>query len=52
VIDLRHDENPSEMRWLVAVRRNANGRGMRLAATGSQGWIAPRFPKSKAITRQ
>jgi hypothetical protein len=27
VIDLRHDENPPEMRCLVAIRRFANGLG-------------------------
>ncbi len=43
VIDLRHVENPSEMRCLIAVRQ--------LMATEGQGWIAPVFPESKARKR-
>ena len=37
MIDLRHDENPSEMRCLVAIRRRANSLGTSLVATGSRG---------------
>ena len=51
VIDLRHDENPPEMRCLVAIRREAKCLGWRLLATGDERWIASHFPKSKAVKR-
>ena len=37
MIDARHDENPSEMRCLVAIRSRANGLGTSLVATGKSG---------------
>jgi uncharacterized protein DUF4164 len=51
MIDARHDEIPSEMRCLVAVRPSGECLGASLAATGSQGWIASVFPESKAVKR-
>ena len=44
MIDLRHDENPPEMRCLVAVRTGRMA-AIRAWTTGSRGWIAPRFPR-------
>jgi hypothetical protein len=43
MIDLRHDENPPEMRCLVVGRTGQKpqyGRGLR----ESRGWIAPQSP--------
>ena len=37
VIDLRHDENPSEMRCLVTIRPHGEWPGTSLMATGSRG---------------
>jgi hypothetical protein len=52
MIDARHDENPPEMRCLVAIRREGEQpRHKPLGATGSQGWIASAFPESKAVQR-
>jgi hypothetical protein len=52
MIDARHDENPREMRCLVAIRRSGElPRHKPLGATGSQGWIASVFPESKAVQR-
>jgi hypothetical protein len=51
VIDMRHDENPPEMRCLVAIRREAKCLGWGLPAMAVEGWIAPRFPESKAMER-
>src|SRR5262249_42463506 len=41
-IDLRHGENPSEMRCLVVMRSTGRGK----VATRAQGWIAPWFRES------
>jgi hypothetical protein len=47
MIDACH-ENPPEMSRLVAFRPIASSHGQALLVTGSGGWIAPRFPESKA----
>ena len=51
VVDLRHDENPPEMRCLLAICRIGGQPGERAMATGTQGWIASVFRKSKAMKR-
>src|SRR5215211_2879745 len=51
MIDLRHDEYPTEMRCLVAIRSLYERRGWWPVGNGKQGWIAPRFPESKAVKR-
>ena len=47
MIDARHDENPSEMRCLVAIRIVRERLGGSLVARGGQGWIASVFVESK-----
>jgi hypothetical protein len=51
MIDARHDENPSEMRCLVAIRIVRERLGWSLVARGGQGWIASVFVESKAGSR-
>ena len=49
VVDLRHDENPPEMRSLMTIRGARESAGF-VAGDGKEvgGWIASRFPESKA----
>jgi hypothetical protein len=47
MIDARHDENPSEMRCLVAIRIVRERLGASLVAREGQGWIASVFVESK-----
>jgi hypothetical protein len=51
MIDLRHDENPLEMRRLMMIRPPANGCDMCPAALKLKGWIAPQTAESKARER-
>jgi hypothetical protein len=51
MIDVGHDENPPEMRCLVAIGRVGERPGTSRVATGSRGWIASAFPESKAVKR-
>jgi hypothetical protein len=48
MIDARHDENPSEMRCLVAIRIVRERLDWSLVTRGGQGWIASVFVESKA----
>ncbi|MDO9060825.1 MAG: hypothetical protein Q7U92_17635, partial [Bradyrhizobium sp.] len=49
MIDLRHDENPPEMRWLVAIRGMRMPRLLTRRQREASGWIASRFRESKAM---
>jgi hypothetical protein len=51
VNDIRHDENPPEMRCLVAIRVGSEVPLASVRTTGCLGWIAPQFPHSKASQR-